>query len=397
MEHFEWDIFICHASEDKDDLVRPLFRELKAAGLEPWYDDELLRPGVGLRQAIDEGLARSRLALVVLSPAFFRRGWPNWELDGLVTRQIRDGRVVIVPVWHRVGASEVASYSLPLANMVALRSSNGIDELVRKIVSLVRDPPRAPRPGGRRAEQPGQRSAEDRLALAGELFRSGNFADAMLILQDLTHCGDPEVETRAWFALGAVREKVGDGVGARQCYERAAWSEHEPDTAARAAASLGRLLESTEPASAIVAYRRGVELDQPGASDICALNLGVVLMQQGDAPGAEDAYRRAAEARDADTVGKAANNMGLLLREQGRIEEAAAWFRAALECGDPEQAAMSDVNLGSLHAWRHDTGPPLARPDDLSRAREHWERAAHSPYPGPAASARFNLRKLDLG
>ncbi|MFQ5927269.1 MAG: toll/interleukin-1 receptor domain-containing protein, partial [Terriglobia bacterium] len=80
----EWDFFICHASEDKEDFVYSLAEALHAKGLRVWYDDFVLNVGDSLREAIDRGLARSRFGVVVLSPSFFARDWPKKELDGLV-------------------------------------------------------------------------------------------------------------------------------------------------------------------------------------------------------------------------------------------------------------------------------------------------------------------------
>ena len=56
----QWDVFISHASEDKNDFVRPLAQALKASGLMPWYDETTLTVGDSLRRKIDEGLASSR-------------------------------------------------------------------------------------------------------------------------------------------------------------------------------------------------------------------------------------------------------------------------------------------------------------------------------------------------
>lgn len=84
----EYDVFICHASEDKDDVARPLAEALKAAGLDVWFDEFELRIGSSLRRNIDMGLVHSRFGVVILSPAFFEKGWSNYELDGLVTREV---------------------------------------------------------------------------------------------------------------------------------------------------------------------------------------------------------------------------------------------------------------------------------------------------------------------
>jgi hypothetical protein len=50
------DAFICHASEDKADFVRPLAERLREERIEIWYDEFSLRIGDSLRQSIDRGL-----------------------------------------------------------------------------------------------------------------------------------------------------------------------------------------------------------------------------------------------------------------------------------------------------------------------------------------------------
>jgi hypothetical protein len=132
----QWDAFICHASEDKEGFVRPLAESLSQRGLAVWYDDFTLPVGDSLRRSIDRGLSRSRFGIVILSPAFFVKEWPQRELDGLVAREI-DGRKVILPVWHGVTFEEVQRYSPTLADRVAAKSSEGLEGVVRKLISAM--------------------------------------------------------------------------------------------------------------------------------------------------------------------------------------------------------------------------------------------------------------------
>lgn len=132
-----WDLFICHASEDKDDFVRPLAERLVSVGLKVWYDDFTLKVGDSLRRSIDEGLSKSRYGVVILSPSFFKKEWPQKELDGLVAKEI-DVVNVILPVWHNVDISEVKKYSLILSDKVAAKSSDGLENVVSKLMGVVK-------------------------------------------------------------------------------------------------------------------------------------------------------------------------------------------------------------------------------------------------------------------
>ena len=127
----EWDAFISHASEDKD-FVRPLAKELEKSGLRVWFDETALKVGDRLRQKIDEGLAKSRYGIVVLSKKFFEKKWPQDELDGLVAREVA-GVKVILPVWYDITREEVTASSPLLAGRLAARSSDGLPKIVEQL------------------------------------------------------------------------------------------------------------------------------------------------------------------------------------------------------------------------------------------------------------------------
>lgn len=135
-----FDVFISHASEDKDAVVRPLANSLRDRGLAVWYDEFELKIGDSLRRKIDRGVASSRFGVVVLSKSFFSKGWPNYELDGLVTRAV-SGEQVILPVWHEVTKSEVISYSASLADKLARSTAtHTVEEIAREIAEVIREP-----------------------------------------------------------------------------------------------------------------------------------------------------------------------------------------------------------------------------------------------------------------
>ncbi len=129
------DVFICHASEDK---VRPLAEALRARHLDVWYDEFALTIGDSLRQAIDRGVAASRFGIVVFSPHFFQKRWPQRELNGLVAREIAEDRQLALPIWHRIDRDEILKYSPPLADVCAISSAHGIDGVVTELLKKLR-------------------------------------------------------------------------------------------------------------------------------------------------------------------------------------------------------------------------------------------------------------------
>jgi hypothetical protein len=131
------DVFISHASEDKDDIVRPLANALVGKGLEVWYDEFTLRIGDSLRQKIDRGLANSRVGLVVLSPSFIAKGWTNYELDGIVTRTV-SGEQILLPIWHNITKQQVVDFSPSLADKVARSTATyTVEEIAAEIADLL--------------------------------------------------------------------------------------------------------------------------------------------------------------------------------------------------------------------------------------------------------------------
>jgi TIR domain len=133
-----YDVFISHASEDKDSIARPLYLALQAKGVSVWFDEATLELGDSLRRKIDDGLARCRYGVVILSPQFLAKQWPQRELDGLVARETISGEKAILPVWHDLDASTLARYSPPLADKLAARSGEGIAAIVDKILRVLK-------------------------------------------------------------------------------------------------------------------------------------------------------------------------------------------------------------------------------------------------------------------
>jgi hypothetical protein len=138
MNEVTWDVFICHASEDKKEVAEPLARMLTAEKLRVWYDKFTLTVGDSLRRKIDDGLANSRYGVVILSPSFFVKNWPQKELDGLAAREDSEGHKVILPIWHKVDQDYVVKYSPTLADRLASKTSDGLEVVLREVLEAVK-------------------------------------------------------------------------------------------------------------------------------------------------------------------------------------------------------------------------------------------------------------------
>jgi hypothetical protein len=133
-----YDVFICHASEDKDDFVRPLAQALCRLGISVWYDESSLELGDSISKEIDRGIAGARFGIVVISQSFIGKSWPDHELRGLVNRQVEED-LKIIPIWHGVTKTEVAKFSPSLADKLAI-NTKWVDaqEAAIKILRTVR-------------------------------------------------------------------------------------------------------------------------------------------------------------------------------------------------------------------------------------------------------------------
>jgi hypothetical protein len=129
-------VFISHAHEDKADIAKPLADALRDKGLAVWYDEFSLALGDSLRQSIDRGLAQSRCGIVILSEHFFEKHWPTQELNGLVTKESNE-RKVVLPIWHKVTREQVAAFSPMLADKLAANTEQGLEEVVTQIIRVV--------------------------------------------------------------------------------------------------------------------------------------------------------------------------------------------------------------------------------------------------------------------
>lgn len=133
-----WDVFICHASEDKQPFVERLVSALRARGVEAWYDELEVVCEDSLIRKIGEGLSKSSFGVVVLSRAFAdKRTWQEAELNSLLAQQIQTGQKRIVPVSLDLDIVEIYREFPFLASMRILRVQDGFDTVVNELVQTI--------------------------------------------------------------------------------------------------------------------------------------------------------------------------------------------------------------------------------------------------------------------
>jgi hypothetical protein len=130
------DVFISHASEDKTEIARPLAEALRQRGLSVWFDEYELTIGDRLRRKIEEGLKVSRYGITILSENFFRKKWPQEELDALFALE-RDSKKIL-PIWHGLSSADISRYAPLLLDRLAVSTDIGVDAVADEIVRAVK-------------------------------------------------------------------------------------------------------------------------------------------------------------------------------------------------------------------------------------------------------------------
>jgi TIR domain-containing protein len=92
------DVFLCHTSEDKEKVVRPLQNAFSAVGISCWLDEAEIRWGDSVVDKINDGLRESRFVIVVLSMTFVNKPWPRRELASALSEESSSGVVRVLPL-----------------------------------------------------------------------------------------------------------------------------------------------------------------------------------------------------------------------------------------------------------------------------------------------------------
>ena len=129
----QYDVFISHAWEDKEDFVDELYNALTALGIKVWYDTSKIKWGDSMRKKIDEGLKKSKFGIIVLSPNYIAENkyWTKIELDGLFQLESINGKTIL-PIWHKLTKKEVMEYSPIIASKLAMNTATMTAEDIAK-------------------------------------------------------------------------------------------------------------------------------------------------------------------------------------------------------------------------------------------------------------------------
>lgn len=130
------DVFLCHAWDDRLGAAKELHDLLVSKGVSVWFSEKDVILGTSLLREIDKGLAKSRVGIVLVTPAFLRRvqgeGIAEKELSALLARDL------LVPVVHGTTYDALRNVSPLLGSRTGLDTAEEpMAEVAAKLAELV--------------------------------------------------------------------------------------------------------------------------------------------------------------------------------------------------------------------------------------------------------------------
>lgn len=130
------DVFLCHAWDDRGGAAKELHDQLELRGVSVWFSEKDVALGTPLLREIDKGLAKSRVGIVLVTPALLRRlqgeGIADKELSALLARDL------LVPIVHGTTYEALREVSPLLGSRSGLNTAeNTMANVAAKLAELV--------------------------------------------------------------------------------------------------------------------------------------------------------------------------------------------------------------------------------------------------------------------
>jgi len=128
-----YDVFIGHASEDKEKVAKPIYESCESLGVKAYLDEKYIKWGDSLTEKINAALGKSRFFLAVLSASSIKKAWPKREFNSALAREI-GGEQIMLPLI--VGDKDAILKEIPL---IADKLFLEWDENAQHIAEQIRD------------------------------------------------------------------------------------------------------------------------------------------------------------------------------------------------------------------------------------------------------------------
>ncbi len=130
------DVFLCHAWDDRKTVAKELHDQLESVGVSVWFSEKDVALGSSLLREIDKGLAKSKVGIVLVTPALLKRlkgeGIADKELSALLAREL------LVPVVHNTTYDALREVSPLLGSRSGLNTfEDSMETVAAKLSELV--------------------------------------------------------------------------------------------------------------------------------------------------------------------------------------------------------------------------------------------------------------------
>lgn len=130
------DVFLCHAWEDRRGVAKELHDLLESLDVSVWFSEKDVALGSSLLREIDKGLAKSRVGIVLVTPALLSRiqaeGIADKELSALLARDL------LVPIVHNTTYEALRDVSPLLGSRSGLTTAEEpMADIAAKLAELV--------------------------------------------------------------------------------------------------------------------------------------------------------------------------------------------------------------------------------------------------------------------
>lgn len=122
------DLFLSYASEDRDELVRPIAGELRRRRLSVWIDEGEIVPGIDFVNAIQSGMRSAHAVVLFLTDSFLKKRWPILELNNFIAM----GKPLI-PVVPDLSVEDVLEVYPLLSSTFMMTNVRQPQEIARRI------------------------------------------------------------------------------------------------------------------------------------------------------------------------------------------------------------------------------------------------------------------------
>lgn len=131
----KFDLFLCHAWDDRNGVAKELYEKLTAIGISVWFSEKSLPLGSTMLREIDKGLVKSYAGIVLVTPAFLKRveneGVAEKELSALLAKDR------LIPIVHNTTYDALRDVSPLLGSRSGLDTNeDSMDEIAAKLAEL---------------------------------------------------------------------------------------------------------------------------------------------------------------------------------------------------------------------------------------------------------------------